>query len=305
MSAIDGNRDMEAEYGWSDAQFEAALRGRPDAPDALAAFVATAVIELTDPISDDLAKHHIATSAVVARSIAHETAQTAVAARTSGDVAPSVAAAVPTRKRLRRVTFAGAFGGMWAKVALGTAALAAVGTGGAVTDSLPDPMQAIFSNVANVVGVDIPHPGDIDGLDGDGVDDTPLAEPTLEPATSTSLPDDRGVSDEARDQSDEQQEYRACVADAEVRGVEPECDRPTPPGQEDKDTPPGQEDKDTPPGQEDKDTPPGQEDKDTPPGQEDKDTPPGQGGDKPTPPENPGGGNGNDAGGGSDKVKDK
>ena len=153
MTDRDGNGGMNAEFGWTDAEFDAALNAESAAPDALAALVATAVMEFTDPIVDEVAKHHVATSAAVARSIAHDAA--AVAAAHIPVVKEST---TKRRRRIRRLTFAGAFSGMWVKIALGTVALAAVGTGAAATDSLPDPIQAVFSEVAGFVGIDLPHP---------------------------------------------------------------------------------------------------------------------------------------------------
>ena len=253
---------MEANFDWSDAAFEAALRGAPDAPPHLAALVGSALFELTDPIDDELAKHHTATAAAVARSVAH----------TATSPAPAAAASTqPTlrRKRLRRLTFAGAFSGMWAKVALGAVAMAAVGTGAAVTDNLPAPIQAVFAEVAEAVGVELPHPDD-------------ALEPAkrVGPDDPASLPEGGGVSDEARTQGQERQNYLACLAEAEAAGIaeaDADCDAPTPPGQDDDFVPPGQDDEFTPPGQDkgdDDKTPPGQDkgdDDKTPPGR-DKDT---------------------------------
>ena len=267
MTTRDGYEGMEPEFGWTDAAFDAALTAAPEAPEALGALVATLVMEYTDPIADELAKHHVSTSAAVARSVAHETAAAAAI--------PVTAERAPQRRRriARRLTFAGAFSGMWAKIALGTAALAAVGTGAAATDSLPDPIQAVFSDVAGYVGIEIPHPDDDAAVDdesadtGSGLEDADgSADQTSGDLPTPSVPGTGDATDEPTDvddadsddadtdsnrgseRSDEVHARNECYKQAREAGLDPEtvCEEATPPGQEDKDPKDDKEPKDKP-----------------------------------------------------------
>lgn len=253
MTGRVGYEGMDPEIGWTDAAFEAALTAAPGAPDELSALVGTLVMEYTDPIADDIGKHHVSTSAAVARSAAHDAAAGA-AIRSAGQRTPQ------RRRRIaRRLTFAGAFSGMWAKIALGTAALAAVGAGAAATDSLPDPIQEVFSNVAEYIGIDIPHPDndvvlDDEGDDtGSGIDDADgNADPLSDDLPTTSVPgtddatDDPTESDAPEADSDdtgadsgggsarseEVLAWNECRRQARDEGLDPEteCERLAPPG---------------------------------------------------------------------------
>ncbi len=167
---------------------------------------------------------------------------------------------------------------MWAKIALGTAALATVGTGAAVTDTLPDPLQAVFSDVANAVGVDLPHPDDalveegVETDEGVGTDDAVTTDSdsgettkTVGPSDPESLPPGGGASEEGRTRAQEIQDWQACkdAAEAAELDADAECgEKPPPPGQvknEDKDTGPPEDN----PGNKDKDKDTGKPD-DTP-----------------------------------------
>jgi hypothetical protein len=259
---------MSEESTWTDPAFDAAVRNTVAAPDDLAALVSATRLDFNAPVDPVVATRHIAKAAAESRRIAVQNAP-----------APTSSSSTAQRRRLRRLTFAGAFSGFWAKIAMGAVAVAAVGTGAAATESLPDPLQGVVSDVAGVVGVEIPHPDD---------------PKTVGPEDPGSLPPGGGASVEGRNQGQEQQDAKACREAATTEDEREACDRPVPPGQDPDFVPPGQDPDFVPPGQDPDFVPPGQDPDFVPPGQDPDFVPPGQdeAKDKPTPP-------------GQDEPKDK
>ncbi len=94
-----------------------------------------------------------------------ETIPDAISARHIAAAALAVAATPPTDRlhpaaapRRRRRLLRGALSGLTVKILLGATAALAVTGGAATAGILPDPVQAVFSDGAALLGIEIPHP---------------------------------------------------------------------------------------------------------------------------------------------------
>jgi len=136
----------------TDEQIEQLLAGRT--PEGLSSLgnVADVVAQLASAsaseIPDQLASDHITRAAAVAGS--------------APDAIPAAAAASPNRSRrlLRRFALSGLFSSLAAKMVLGTAVALAATAGAAAAGILPDPIQSVAADAAEIIGIDIPDPDD-------------------------------------------------------------------------------------------------------------------------------------------------
>ncbi len=150
MSVSGGNYDEMGTEHISDKEIEMILSGSVE-PGSL---LGDAIVELRDSVIEkpagDLATLHIAAAVNEARLAS----QAVVPVRT--------VRRRPRHSVRRKAVFTAMTSSLIIRLLLGSLALAATGgTVAAATGNLPDPIQAVVSEAADNIGIDIPHPDEV------------------------------------------------------------------------------------------------------------------------------------------------